>query len=129
MINDHTQLYIYKRNSLDGRFLKKKKVSISKTKVFVVSDMAPYFSEVISFSLFSLPANLAQAERFKSNLHYTCRITLKCVTSGGVYLRSLAPGQHRFEETSQRWRAVGNIVRFGVLIAVPSQIFFLLFNF
>ena len=43
---------------------------------------------------------------FKSNLQYTCGITPKRVTSGGAHLRSLAPGLHSSEETSQRWRAV-----------------------
>ena len=28
----------------------------------------------------------------------------------GNYLRGLAPGQHSSEETSQRWRAVGDVV-------------------
>ena len=38
----------------------------------------------------------------KSNLHHTRGIALKCVTSGGAHLRSLTPGQHRSEETSQQ---------------------------
>ena len=46
----------------------------------------------------------------KPNLHYTRGITPKRVTSGGVRLRGLAPGQHSSEETMQRWRAVGNTV-------------------
>ena len=46
----------------------------------------------------------------KSNLHYTRRITSNRVTSGGVHLRGLAPGQHSSEETSQRWRVVGDTV-------------------
>ena len=37
-----------------------------------------------------------------SNLHYTRGITPKRVTSGGVHLRGLTPGQHSSEETSQR---------------------------
>ena len=37
-----------------------------------------------------------------SNLHYTRRITAKRVTSCKAHLRGLAPGQHSFEETSQR---------------------------
>ena len=32
----------------------------------------------------------------------------KRVTSGGVYLRGLAPGRRSFKETLQRWRAVGD---------------------
>ena len=39
-----------------------------------------------------------------------CVITQKRVTSGGAHLRSLAPGQHSSEETSQRWRVIGNTV-------------------
>ena len=30
------------------------------------------------------------------------------VTSGGVYLRNLAPVQHSFEQTLQQWQAVGD---------------------
>ena len=44
------------------------------------------------------------------NLHYTRRITPKRVTSCGAHLCGLAPGQHSSEETSQRWRVVGDIV-------------------
>ena len=50
----------------------------------------------------------------KSNLHYTCGITLMRVTSGGAHLRGLAPGLHSSEETSQRWRAVGNTVNLEI---------------
>ena len=32
------------------------------------------------------------------------------VTSSGAHLRGLARGQHSSEETSQRWRAVGDTV-------------------
>ena len=46
----------------------------------------------------------------ESNLHYTRGITPKRVTSGGAHLRGLAPGLHSSEETSQRWRAVGDTV-------------------
>ena len=46
----------------------------------------------------------------KSNLHDTRGITPKCVTSGGIHLRDLAPEQHSSEETWQWWRAVGNTV-------------------
>ena len=41
----------------------------------------------------------------QSNLHYTCAITPKGVTSGGARLRCLT-----FEETSQRWWAVNDTV-------------------
>ena len=46
----------------------------------------------------------------KSNLPYTRGITPKRVTSGGIHLRGLAPGQHSSKETSQWWRAVGDTV-------------------
>ena len=49
-------------------------------------------------------------KKIKSNLHYTRRITPKRVTSCGAHLRGLAPGLHSSEETSQRWRAVGDTV-------------------
>ena len=44
------------------------------------------------------------------NLHYTRGIMLKRVTSGGIHLRGLGPGQHSSEETSQQWRAIGDTV-------------------
>ena len=47
-------------------------------------------------------------ETKKSNPHYTRGITPKGVASGGIHLRGLAPEQHSSEETSQRWRAVGD---------------------
>ena len=46
----------------------------------------------------------------KSNLHYTRRNTPKRVTSCGAHLRGLAPGLHSSEETSQRWRVVGDLM-------------------
>ena len=46
----------------------------------------------------------------KSNLCYTRGITPKRVTSGGAHLRGLAPGLRSPEETSQRWRSVGDTV-------------------
>ena len=50
--------------------------------------------------------------KINSNLHYSRGITPKRVTNAtaGVYLHSLAPGKHSFDETSQRWRAVGDSV-------------------
>ena len=49
-------------------------------------------------------------ENIKTNLHYSRGIAPKRVTSGGAHLRGLASGQHSSEETSQRWRAVGDTV-------------------
>ena len=46
--------------------------------------------------------------QIESNLHYTRRITPKLVTSCGDHLCGLAPGQHSSEQTSQRWRVVGD---------------------
>ena len=45
----------------------------------------------------------------KSIHHYTRVITPKRVTSGEAHLGNLALGQQSSEETSQRWRAVGDI--------------------
>ena len=69
---------------------------------------------IISDSLSSLKAischenDCRHFSNQKSNLHYTRRITPKRVTSCGAHLRGLAPGQHSSEETSQRWRVVGD---------------------
>ena len=46
----------------------------------------------------------------KSNLHCTCCIMARRVTDSGVQLHGIAPGQHSFEELSQRWLAVGDTV-------------------
>ena len=51
-----------------------------------------------------------EGQKIKSNVHYTRGITPKRVTSGGAHLCGLAPGLHSSEETSQRWRAVGDTV-------------------
>ena len=52
---------------------------------------------------------------FKSicNLHHTRGITPKRVSSGGVHLRDLAPGQHSSEETSLRWESMANYLQFN----------------
>ena len=47
-------------------------------------------------------------QKSESNLHYTRGVTPNRVTSVEVHLRKLAPGQHSSEETSQRWRSVGD---------------------
>ena len=52
---------------------------------------------------------MSDIKKSKSNFHYTCN-TPKRVTSCGAHLRGLAPGQHSSEETSQRWRVVGDAV-------------------
>ena len=47
----------------------------------------------------------------KSYQNFIRRITPKRITSGGAHLRNLAPEQlHNYEETPQRWRAVGDTV-------------------
>ena len=48
----------------------------------------------------------------KLNHHYARGITRKRVTSGGVHLRGLAPGQRNSEKMSQRQRAVGGPVSY-----------------
>ena len=53
----------------------------------------------------------AWLQYFKSNAHYSRDITPKRDTSGGIHLRSMAPGgQHSSEETSQRWLPVADSV-------------------
>ena len=46
----------------------------------------------------------------KSILHYTRDITPKRLTSGVAHLRGAVLGPHSSEQTSQRWRAVGDTV-------------------
>ena len=46
----------------------------------------------------------------KSNRHYSRIITPKRLNEERAYPGSLAPGQNNSEETSQRWRAVGDTV-------------------
>ena len=46
----------------------------------------------------------------KSKLHDTRHITPKRVTSGGAHLRGAALELQSSEQTSQRWRAVGDTV-------------------
>ena len=46
----------------------------------------------------------------KSNLYYTRVVMPQRVKSGAIHLRSFAPGQHSFEETSQLWRAASDTV-------------------
>ena len=49
-----------------------------------------------------------QINQIKSSLYSL--FSPKRVTSGGAHLRRLTPGQHSFEEMSQRGRAVGDSV-------------------
>ena len=51
-----------------------------------------------------------KARMKKSNLRCFSGITPRRVTSGGVHLRGLAPGQHSSDETAQGWRVVGDAV-------------------
>ena len=59
---------------------------------------------------------LLNFSRWKGKKCYKIFITLavsrgrKRVTSGGIHLRVLAPGQHSSEETSQQWRTGGATV-------------------
>ena len=48
--------------------------------------------------------------KIKSSLYCTRGITQKRVTSDGAHLHGLATGLHSSEETSQRWRPVGDTV-------------------
>ena len=44
------------------------------------------------------------SNQLKPNFHYTRGITPKRVTNDGAHLQGLAPKQHSYEKTSQRWR-------------------------
>ena len=66
--------------------------------------------EKIIWRITKLIVTPALACKIQSNRHYTRRNTLKRVTSCDVHLRSLAPGLHSSEETSQRWRVFGDTV-------------------
>ena len=55
-------------------------------------------------------SELRKKIKSKSNLHDTRSDTPKPETCGGIPLRGLALGQHSWENTSQRWRAVGDTV-------------------
>ena len=63
----------------------------------------------------------ASKNSFKSNPRYTLAITPKRVTSSGVHLRGLAPGQHSFEETSQLWRAVDDTASDLIGLEIEAQ--------
>ena len=77
-------------------------------KLFLANTINDYLYSVIFLQLEQ--KKLIQTLARKSNLHYTRGITLKRATSGGAHFRSLAPGQHCSEETSQQWRGVGDTV-------------------
>ena len=55
----------------------------------------------MSSSVTSPRADNCNAQVIKS-LHYSSGMTPKRITSGGVHLGCLAPGQHSCEETMQR---------------------------
>ena len=50
-------------------------------------------------------------------------ITPKRAASSGAHLRDLAPGQHIYEETSQRWRIIGNTVSDLTDLVIEPQIY------
>ena len=65
-----------------------------------------------------------------NQIHSTRGITPKHAMRGRVHLRVLAPGQHSSEETTQRWRAVGDTVPdlAGPGIVSLANVFDLLFS-
>ena len=65
--------------------------------------------KISKFETRSLGLKARKSSGQNSNLHYTRKITPNQETTGGAHLRGLAPGQRSSEETSQRWRAVGDI--------------------
>ena len=58
------------------------------------------------------------SKKKKSILHYIRGFAPKRVMSGGALLRDLAPAQHSFEDTSQRWQAgndaVSDLIGLGI---------------
>ena len=54
----------------------------------------------------SLYVQANKKHQSQKNLHYT-RVNTR-LTSGGVHVRGLAPGQRTSKVTLQRWRAVGD---------------------
>ena len=58
----------------------------------------------IKFFAYGCGVYVQHLPKLKSNLHYTRDITPKRVTSSGIHLRGLGPGQHSSEETSEGWR-------------------------
>ena len=81
-------------------------ICIMKTQPLVISTRSHYCETMDSE--YCLKAKRKKIS--KSNLHHTRGITPKHATSGGTHLRDLAPGLYSSEETSQRWRVVGDIV-------------------
>ena len=55
----------------------------------------------------------------KSNLNYTCVSAIKSVTSGGVHLRGLAPGQHSSRRNvaavESHWQLCLNLTGLGII--------------
>ena len=64
----------------------------------------------IGLSVILMKKLVVMKKAIEINLHNTRGITPKRVISGGVHLRSLAPGQHSSEETSLRCRTVDRTV-------------------
>ena len=62
----------------------------------------------VAYSLL-LPSFFCQVrKKSNQNFNYTRRISPKRITRGGAHLRGVAHEQHSYEETSRRWRAVGD---------------------
>ena len=57
----------------------------------------------------------------KSNRCCTYGVTPKRVTTSGVHLRGLVPGQHNFEEMMQRWQPLVTLCL--IVFCVDSHVF------
>ena len=99
--------------------------------MFVINAAAVKQLASRSFLKYGVSAVAMAAHKFffKSNQIFTVLVSLNSlqyrsmVASGGVRPRVLALGQHRSEETSQRWRAVGYTVSDLTGLGIEPQIF------
>ena len=99
--------------------------------IFVIDAAAVKQLVSRSFLKYGVSAVAMAAHKFifKSNEIFTVLVSLNSlqyrsmVASGGVRPRVLALGQHRSEETSQRWRAVGYTVSDLTGLGIEPQIF------
>ena len=74
--------------------------------------MVKHFHQHLTNLPINYYSNVLKLKNFAQNFSFFFQIFImpKHVTSCGAHLRGLAPGLHSFEETSQRWQVVGDIV-------------------
>ena len=87
--------------------------NMSNAGAYVINNLRPYTVYVIKVCFYDalcllLYSGRSQWEKIQANLHSSRGITLKRVTNEVVLLRCSVPGQDSSEETSQRWRVIGD---------------------